>query len=141
MTMTTRILICRTSRLQRLASAHFSSTNSALVKFAQAEGDLMRNVLSLHPVSNQTGVILWQLSQYILQGVLTVLRPQVTVQLTVTQRAREARNDQRETARRAVLHQRGEFLAGTHHCEAAARQNLVSIINRNGEAHTYLMCR
>ena len=55
----------------------------------------------------------------------------------VTQRAGEALNDQRETARRALHHQQGELLAATHLCEAAARQNLVNALARNDEAHTY----
>ena len=59
-----------------------------------------------------------------------------TVQL-VTQRAREALNVQCETARRALLHQQREFLAATHHYEAAAMQNLVFALARNIEAHNY----
>ena len=46
-------------------------------------------------------------------GSPTVLGPQETVQL-VTQRARAALNDQRETAQRALPHQQGEILAATH---------------------------
>ena len=71
------------------------------------EGDLMRNVRSLHPISSQTRWILWQ-TQYPSthpQVLPTVLGPQETVKL-VTQRAREAVNVQRETVRRALLHQR-----------------------------------
>ena len=41
----------------------------------------------------------------------------------VTQRAREALNDQRETARRALLHQKGELLDATHQHEAACAAN------------------
>ena len=44
---------------------------------------------------------------------------------------------QRETARLALLHQQGEFLAATHQYEAAARQNLVNSSARNNEAHKY----
>ena len=57
-------------------------------------------MVSLQPIPNQTGVIPWQ-SQYLViypQSVHAVLGPQETVQL-VTQRAREALNDPRETAR------------------------------------------
>ena len=91
----------------------------------------MRNVPSLHPIPSQTGVNSWQLqypSTYP-QGSPAVLGPQETVQL-VTQRTREALNHQRETARRALLHQQEEFLAATHQEEAAARQNLVSALAR-----------
>ena len=35
------------------ASAYFPSSNSALVTFSQPEGDPMRNVRSLHPISSQ----------------------------------------------------------------------------------------
>ena len=62
----------------------------------------MQNVHSLQPIPNQTRTSPWQL-QYIAtcpQCVPAVLGPQETVQL-VTQRAREALNDQRETTRRA----------------------------------------
>ena len=63
--------------------------------------------------------------------------PQETVQL-VTQQVREALHDQHETARRALLHQQGQFLASTHHCEAAARQNLCEHFGaRNTEAPNY----
>ena len=63
-----------------------------------------------------------------------VLEPQETVQI-FTQRAREALNDQRETARHALLHQQGKFLAATYQFQAPARQNLVSAVARNYEAH------
>ena len=65
-----------------------------------------------------------------------VLGPQEAVQL-VTQRAREALNDQRGTVRRAVLHQQGEILAASHQYEEAARQHLVNILTRNHEANNY----
>ena len=70
------------------------------------------------------------------QGSPAVLGRQETVQ-SVTQRAREALNLQRDTARRALLHQEGEFLAATHQDEAAARQNLVNTLTMNSEAHCY----
>ena len=122
--------------LQRPASAHDSSNNSALVTFSHADGGLLRSVPSLHPTPSQTGVNTWQLQYPIThpQGVPAVLELQETVQL-VTKRAREALNDQHETARRALLHQQEEFLAATHQYEAAARQNLVSTLARNSEAH------
>ena len=43
------------------ASANVSLCNSALVTFSQAEGGLMRNVPSLHPLPSQTGMNPWQL--------------------------------------------------------------------------------
>ena len=58
--------------------------------------------------------VLWTLKVH-----LQLFEPQETVQL-VTQRAREALNDQRETARRALLHQQGLLLAATHHYKPAA---------------------
>ena len=123
--------------LQLPANSNLSS-NSAVVTFSQAEGDLVRNVPSLHPIPRQTGVNLWQLqypSTYP-QGLSAVLGHQETVQ-QVTQRAREALNIQRETPRRALLHQQGHFLAAAHQYEAAAKQNLVSALARNNEAHNH----
>ena len=55
----------------------------------------------------------------------------------VTQRAREALNVQRETARRASLHHRGKFPTATHQYEAVARQLHASALARNSEAHNY----
>ena len=55
----------------------------------------------------------------------------------VTQKTGEALYDQRETARRASLHLKGESLAATHQFEAAARQNLVNTLARNDEEHNY----
>ena len=49
--------------LQLPTSANVASNNSVLVTFSQAEGDLMRNVRSLHPIPSQSGVNPWQ-SQY-----------------------------------------------------------------------------
>ena len=63
----------------------------------------MQNVHSLQPTPIQTRTNPWQL-QYIstyTQCVPAVLGPEEAVQL-VTQRAREALNDQRETTRRAL---------------------------------------
>ena len=68
------------------------------------------------------------------QSVPAALGPQETVQL-VTRRARESLNFQRETARRPLLPQQGDFPAATHQYEAAARQNLVSTLATNNEAH------
>ena len=65
-----------------------------------------------------------------------MLGPEETVQ-QVTRRALEALTVQLETARRALLHQQGEFLAAVHQYEAAARQNLGSAFARNSEAHNY----
>ena len=83
---------------------------------------------------NQTGLNPWQVQYPVTypQGVPAVLVPQEAVPL-VTQRAREALNDQRETARRA--HQQGEPIDATHQYEAAARQTLVNSLARNNEAH------
>ena len=50
---------------------------------------------------------------------------------------REALNDQREAARRALRHRQGDVLAGTHRYEAAARQNLVSALARDTEGHSF----
>ena len=74
-----------------------------------------------------------------LQSVPAVLGPQETVQL-VTQRAREALNDQREIARRALLHQQGEFLAAIHQCEAAAGQTM-SVLGQEIMKRTITMCK
>ena len=54
---------------------------------------------------------------------------------SVSKRARETLHDQREMARRALLHQRREFLAATHQYEPAARQHLVSTLARTNEVH------
>ena len=107
--------------LQLPASANVASNSSALVTFSQAEGDLMRNVPRLHPRPSQTGVNPWQLqypSTYS-QGSPAAHGPQETVQL-VAQRARETLNVQRETARRALLHQQRGFLTGTRQYETVA---------------------
>ena len=44
-------------------------------------------------------------------------------------------HDSLETARRALLHQQGQFLAATHIYEAAARPNLVITLASNSEVH------
>ena len=44
--------------------------------------------------------------------------------------------DQRDTARRALLHQ-GEFLAVTQKYEAAAGQNVVNTLARHNQTHNY----
>ena len=119
--------------LQLPASAH-----SAMVTFSQVEGDFMRNIHSLQPIPNQTGVNRWQ-PQYPVtypQSVLSALGPQEAVQL-VKRRAREAWNDQRETFRRALLHEQGWVLAATHQYEAAAKQNLVNTLTNFNEAQNY----
>ena len=94
----------------------------------------MRNVQSLQPIPNQTGVNPWQLQT--LHSAPAVLGPQEAVQLA-TQRAREALNDQCDMAQRALLRQQEQFLTATHQYEAAARQNLVSALARSDEAHNY----
>ena len=68
----------------------------------------------LHPIPNQTRANPGQLEFAVTYppSVPAVLGPPDTVQVA-TQRAREALNDQRETARRALLHQRGDLLAGS----------------------------
>ena len=60
------------------------------------------------PTPNQTGANPWQVQYHVTYpcSVLAVLGPQEAVHL-VTQQAPEALNDQRETARRALLHQEG----------------------------------
>ena len=70
---------------------------------------------------------------------ISVLGHQETVQL-VTQRARGTLKVQRETARRALLHRQGEFCVATNQYGVVARQNLVSALATNGEAHN-LMCK
>ena len=45
--------------LQLPASAKASSNNSALVTSSEAEGDLMQNIPSLHPIPSQTRVNPW----------------------------------------------------------------------------------
>ena len=98
--------------LQLAASANVALNNAALVTFSRAEGDP--------------------------RGSRAVLGPQEIVEV-VTHRAREALNDPRDTARRALFHQQGSFLAATHQHDAAARQHLVSALARNCEAHNYNM--
>ena len=130
------------------ASANVASNNSALVTFSQAEGDLMRNVPSLHLTPSQTRVNPWQLQcpSANPQSSPVVLGLYETVQL-VKQRAREALNNQRETARRALLHQQGEFLAATHLKEAAAGANSCPYLGKSAlwqeiTRHTIIiMCR
>ena len=121
--------------LQLPASANASSNNSALVAFSQAGSDLMQNVRRLRPMPNQTGANPWQLQYPVTypRSVPAVLGPEESFQL-VTQRAREALNDQRETARRALLHQQGEFLAAAHQREAVVRDHLENSFARNCEA-------
>ena len=63
------------------------------------------------------------------------LGPPEAVFFLVTQKAGDALNDQRETARRALFHLQGEFLAAAHQYEAAARQNLVNTMARSDETH------
>ena len=64
----------------------------------------MPNVRSLQPIPNQTGLNPWHIQYPVTcpQSDVAVLGPQEAVQL-VTQRAREALHDQRETVRRALL--------------------------------------
>ena len=124
--------------LQLPTSANASSNNSALVTFAQA-GERSRATRSLSPTDTKSD----QCESFALmypatypQCVPAVLGPQEVVQL-VTQRAREALHDQRETARRALLRQQGRLLAATHQHAAAAGQNPVKILARNSEAQHY----
>ena len=62
--------------------------------------------MCLQPIPSLTRVNPWQLQYPVtyFKSVLAVLAPQEAVQL-ITQRAREALNDQRETAPRALLYQ------------------------------------
>ena len=94
--------------LQRPASAKVSLNTSALVTLSQAGGDPVRSDHSLQPIPNKTGVNPWQLQYPVAypHSVRAAIGLQEAVQL-VTQRAREALNDQREPARRALLHQHG----------------------------------
>ena len=137
--MKTQLLICPTSFLQLHASANVSRNNSAMVTFSQAEGDLMRNVPSLHPIPSRTRSesLAISVSQCVPSGFTGNRWAQGTVQL-VTQRAREALNDQRATARRVLRHQQEEFLAATHQYVAVAKQNLVSALARNNKTHNYV---
>ena len=139
MMMSTRILTCPTSRYL-LESANVSSNNSALVTFSQAGCDSVQNVCSLHLIPNQTGVHPWQ-RQYPVtypQGVPAVLGREESVQM-ITQRAREALNDQREKARRALLHPQGEILAATDQYEEVARQSLVKCRCKFGNSNIQQM--
>ena len=79
---------------------------------------------------------MFQVSRTYPPGFISSFGLQETVRL-VTQRAREALNVQRETARRALLHWQGELLAATHQDEAVARQNLVRALEINRERHNY----
>ena len=101
----------------------------------------MRNVLSLHPIPSQTGGNPWQSQdpRTHRQSSPAALGPQETVQL-VKQRAQKDLNVQRETARRAFLHQQGEFIAATRQHEVAARQKLVSALARKMK-RTIITCR
>ena len=56
------------------ASVHFSLNNWALATLSPAGGDSVRNVHSLQPIPNQTGLNLWQLHNA--QNVPAVLGPQ-----------------------------------------------------------------
>ena len=47
------------------AGANVASITSALVTYSQAEGDLMRNITSLHSMPSQTGVNPWQLKVHL----------------------------------------------------------------------------
>ena len=76
-------------------------------------------------------VSIWYRPSTYPQGSPPVLGPQDT------KRAREALKDQSETARRALLHQEGEFLAACHQHEAVGRQILVSALARTNEVHSY----
>ena len=98
----------------------------------------MQNVHGLQPIPNQTSGNRWQVQYPVTypQRVFAALGTLEAVHL-VTQRAREALNDQRETARRVLLHQQGEFLAATHQREAAARQNLVNSFGEKERSTQY----
>ena len=90
----------------QLPSANVASNSSALVAFSQAESDLVRNVRCLHPIPSQTGgkSLAITVPQHLQGSPEVLLGPQITAQ-QVRQRAREALNVQRETARRTVLRQ------------------------------------
>ena len=105
--------------LQLPASAHFPWNNSAVVTFSQVGSDSVQHVSCLQPIPSQTGGHPWQLQypRIYRQGSFAVVGSQETVRM-VTQRAREALYDQRETARRVLLCQQGELLAATHQNEA-----------------------
>ena len=81
----------------------------------------------------------YQIKQDWICGNYTMLRMYLqsldeAVQL-VTQRARVVLHDSLETARRALLHQQGQFLAATPQYEAAARPNLVITLASNSDVH------
>ena len=127
--------------LQLPASANTPSNNSALVTFSQSGSDPVQNVHSLQTDIKTDRENPWHLQSPVTyplppQSVLANLGPQEAIQL-VTQRAQEALYDQRNSARRVLLHQQGEFFAATHQYEAAARQHLVKTLARNNEAHKY----
>ena len=88
--------------LQLPASANVAPDNSALVTFSQAEGDLMRNV----PQNPST----YPHQQFLdLRELINRLHNNQLFNQLVTQRAREGLYNQRETARRVLLHQQREL--------------------------------
>ena len=117
-----------THPLQRPGSAHLALSKSR----SHQQGRPVRNVHSLRPIPNQTGLHPWQSQNF--QCVLAALGSQKADQLCTP---REASHHQRETARRAPRPQQGEFLAATHQYEAAARHNLVNTLARVHEVHNY----
>ena len=126
--------------LQLPATANDSSNNSVLVTCSQAEGDLMRmfTVSNRHQIRRMQILGNYSFLVHTPQRVPAVLETQETVHL-VRQRAQEALNNHRETARRVLLHQQREVLAATHQYEAAAKRNLVSALARNTETHNYYL--
>ena len=95
MTMTTQIRACPRFRCIFPQVQIFRCTIQHLPR-SPAGSEPVRHVHSLQPIPNQTGLDLWQLQNP--QSVPAALGPQEAVQL-VTQRAREALHDQRETTR------------------------------------------
>ena len=122
MTRTTQILTCPTSRCSFPRLRMFHLTILQWSRSHKLGGDPVQNVQC--PSTDP-------------QGSQAVMGPQETVQL-VTHRARDALNAQRDTARRALPHQQGDFLAATHQHEVAARQNARA--NASSTARTRSRC-
>ena len=140
MTMTTQLLTCPTPLCSFPRVQIFRRTSLQWATFSPADGDPVQNVNSHLPIPIQTGANPWQLQHHATypQSVPAVLGLEEAVRL-LTQRAREALHDQRETARRALLHQQGEFLAATHQHERL-RGQILYVLWQDIMMRTIRMC-
>ena len=71
----------------------------------QAGSDPMQNVHSLQPIPNQIGLNPWQLQCLVTDPKVYLQFLDLKKRVNGVQRAREALNDHRETAHRALLQQ------------------------------------